>query len=57
MKFLVAFKGYKKYQIMAPDENRAKEWAERQLAFWKRDFKATVTPIVEEKAVVEEKAE
>lgn len=42
-KYLVAFKGYKKYQIEAPDEKRALEWAEIQLAYWKREHKFSVT--------------
>jgi hypothetical protein len=48
-KFLVAFKGYKKYQIEAPDAIRAEQWAELQLKVWKREYKASITPIIEEK--------
>lgn len=48
-KYLVQFKGYKRFQIDSQDQATAEKWAEVQLKVWKRDNKATVTPIIEEK--------
>ncbi len=56
-KYLVAFKGYKKYQIESQDDATAAKWAELQLKVWKKDFKATVTQIVEEKPIAPRPAE
>lgn len=44
-KFLVSFKGYKKYQIESQDMATAKMWAEKQLKLLKREFAVTVTPM------------
>lgn len=52
-KFLVAFKGTRKFQIEAQDEETAKKWAEVQMSYWKRALKFSVTPIIKADKKVE----
>jgi hypothetical protein len=55
-KFLVAFKGTRKFHIDAQDEETAKKWAEVQMAYWRRTLKFSVTQIIKAEKV-EKKAE
>jgi len=50
IKYLIAFKGFRKLRIEAPNDARAKEWADKQLAHWKQSFSYTIVNETEEKA-------
>jgi len=57
-KFLVAFKENKRnLQIEAPNDARAKEWAEKQLEVWKAKYRYSIAEIVEKPVVAEKKTE
>lgn len=56
MMFRVSFKGLRRFLIIAPSPERAKEWSERQLAHWHED-KATPVEIMEYDEKAEAKAE
>lgn len=55
-KYMIAFKGHRNLKIEAPSEERAKEWAERQLKHWREKFEFTVTDVTAEEAAKKEAA-
>ena len=49
-RFLVLFKGYKQYKIQSQDDVMAGKWADKQMEFWGKTYKVSITPVlIEEK--------
>jgi hypothetical protein len=45
-KFLVLFKGYKQYNIRSQDDETAQKWVDKQMEFWGKTYKVSITPVL-----------